>query len=493
MNRRTSPGFSEWAFVSAAIVVSIILLLQLYQYGSVRKLYPKGFLVAGIDVGGLSQEQAVQLLTERYIEAPVIVYHKEQPFEIRPNQIEYKLNFDLLMTRAQTERDRQDYWAGFWGYLWRQPINLRPVPLEPQDATFNEAKLREVVQLFVDQLDATSQPPQAVGGSMSFQYGTTGLVTNIESSLKEIVGAFYRPKSREAHLVLEEQTAQTPTIELLYTLLTNRLQEFETQSEAIGSVFVIDLASGEEIGYNEMIPMSGMTVIRLGILLEALRVVDFENPSEKLLFDTVAADGDTKTVNRLLSLIGGSGDDGFRGADRVTYTLQKLGLQNSFIGCPYEFIGRICTQYTTPANTIDNPIIDPSPYYQTTAEDMGVLLSMVYSCSKEDGGALQLLFAGEIDSADCQLMIDALKKNRTGSLIEQGIPPDTPVAHRHGWQSDSYGDAGIVFSSKGDYVVVEFTHKKGWLAWEQSAPLMADLARGVYNYFNFENPYLVQR
>ena len=491
MNRRTSPGFAEWTFVTVTIIVSIALLLQLYQYGSVLKLYPNGFMVAGIDLGGLSQDQAVELLTQRYIEAPVIVYHKEQPFEIRPNQIEFKLNFDLLMSRAEAERNRQDYWSGFWGYLWRQPINLRPVSIESQDATFNETKLREVLQLFVDQLDANSQPPQAVSGSMSFEYGTEGLVTNVESSLKEIVAAFYRPKSREAYLVLEEQTAKTPTIDLLYTLLTNRLQEFEAQAEAAGSIFVVDLNTGEEIGYNETLPMSGMTVIRLAILLEALRVIDLEDSTEKALFETVATDGDNKAVNRLLTLIGN--DDAFRGADRVTVTLQQLGLKNSFLGCPYEFIGRICTQYTTPANTIDNPSLDPSPYYQTTAEDMGVLLTMIYSCANDNTSPVQMLFPNEIDSADCQALIEALQKNRTGSLIEQGVPPDTPVAHRHGWQSDTYGDAGIVYSPRGNYVVVEFTHKKGWLAWEQSAPLMADLARGVYNYFNFENQYLVQR
>jgi beta-lactamase class A len=70
------------------------------------------------------------------------------------------------------------------------------------------------------------------------------------------------------------------------------------------------------------------------------------------------------------------------------------------------------------------------------------------------------------------------------------VPPDTPVAHRHGWSGDTHADAGIVYSPGGDYVLVEIFHQKDWLPWDRSSPLMADISRAAYNYFNFDRPYL---
>ena len=83
-----------------------------------------------------------------------------------------------------------------------------------------------------------------------------------------------------------------------------------------------------------------------------------------------------------------------------------------------------------------------------------------------------------------------MRRNRIGSLLEAGLPPDTPLAHRHAWVGDTHADAGIVFSPGGDYVIVEIFYQQEWLPWEKSSPLMADVARATYNYFNFDNPYL---
>jgi len=83
-----------------------------------------------------------------------------------------------------------------------------------------------------------------------------------------------------------------------------------------------------------------------------------------------------------------------------------------------------------------------------------------------------------------------MSQNEIGSLIEEGVPPETPVAHRHGWLADTHGDAGIVFSPGGDYVIVQFLYKPDWLEWETSAPLLANMSRATYNFFNFDQPYL---
>ena len=47
-----------------------------------------------------------------------------------------------------------------------------------------------------------------------------------------------------------------------------------------------------------------------------------------------------------------------------------------------------------------------------------------------------------------------MAQNKIGSLLEEGVPQETAVAHRHGWISDTHGDAGIVFTPEGNYVIV---------------------------------------
>jgi hypothetical protein len=70
-----------------------------------------------------------------------------------------------------------------------------------------------------------------------------------------------------------------------------------------------------------------------------------------------------------------------------------------------------------------------------------------------------------------------MEQNKIGSLLEEGLPPGTLLAHRHGWISDTHADAGIVFTPAGDYVIVEFLYKPDWLEWELSSPLLSDVSR----------------
>ena len=91
---------------------------------------------------------------------------------------------------------------------------------------------------------------------------------------------------------------------------------------------------------------------------------------------------------------------------------------------------------------------------------------------------------------ECQQTLDYMRQNKIGSLFEAGVPPETAVAHRHGWISDTHADAAVISTPGGDYVIVAFLYKPDWLEWELSSPLLSDISRATYNYFNFDNPYL---
>jgi beta-lactamase class A len=115
---------------------------------------------------------------------------------------------------------------------------------------------------------------------------------------------------------------------------------------------------------------------------------------------------------------------------------------------------------------------------------------MIYYCAQGQGGTLSAVYAGQLTQGECQNLLSYMSKNKIGSLIEEGVPQETAVAHRHGWISDTHGDAGIVFSPGGDDVIVQRLYQPDWLEWAVSSPLLAEISRATYNFFNFDNPYL---
>ena len=491
--RRSAPGFGQWVLVTLTIILAGFLGFQLYEYGIQRNLFPAGLQVAGVDVGGMTRAEAEAALTARYIDASIRIYYGEIPIEIEPAEAEFTLAFDKLISRAERERDEQAYWPGYWGYLWNRPIDLEPVVLIDEYFSYNPEALRDTLQTIANQFDVQADPPQPVGSTMSFQYGTPGVVSNIDASIDDVLAALQRPVDREAHLVLENISTSEPDIRLLSTLLVNSVKEFEARSGGVASLYVADLKQSSEVSYQAEMPVSGMNVLRIPLLVEVVRILDAQPlPQQMDLLREAATSDDGAMADALLMVIAGE-EDPEKGAVLFNEAMGRIGLGNTFISCPFSAEDTTrCIPRETTANTTEYNGIAPDPHRQTTAEDIGLLLSMLYYCAEADGGALRAIYGAEMPANKCQLVIDLLASNRIGSLIEEGVPDEATVAHRHGWQTDTYGDGAIIYSPGADYVLVEFMHKPGWLAWEVSSPLMADLSRATYNFFNFDSQFLGQ-
>lgn len=489
MNRRSTPGAGQWFTVALMVTTTVFLLVKLFQYASLRGHFPAGLTIASVDVGGMSAEQASEILTNRYIDAPIVIYHGEQRYEVGPAEAEFKLDLEAMLSRADYERDQQDFWAGFWGFLWGRPVEVQPVPLS---ASHNREALREVLKKIAALTDQPAQPPQPVPTTLSFQYGESGTLTNIEASFADVEAALYRPSGREAHLIVEPRQPARPEMNLLRRMLVNSLQDFEQATGGVASLFIMNLQTGEEIAINADVAMSGIDLLKIPIVLETFRLLD-STPTlsqNQLISDTLVVRPDHLSANSLLNVIVGQ-DDPYAGAAIVTQSVQRLGLINTFMVTPYDVEVRAGTRpVETPANTVEGLRTQPDAYKQTTAEDIGTLLSMIYYCAQGQGGTLSAVYGEQLTQTECQTIVAYMSQNDIGSLIEEGVPPEITVAHRHGWISDTHADAGIVFSPGGDYVIVQFVYKPDWLEWEVSSPLLANISRATYNYFNFDSPYL---
>ncbi|MCA9983799.1 MAG: hypothetical protein KDE59_05885, partial [Anaerolineales bacterium] len=215
MSRKNSPGLGQWLTVSLIVILVMFLLYKLLQYGSFRQNYPAGLTIAGVDVGGYNREQAESILSDRYLNAPLIIYHGENRIEIPPTQLDFQLDLEAMFSQADYEKAQQDYWSGFWGFLWGQPVEIGSVQLAAQH---DQEALVDVLDTIKLNYDVPAQPAQPVPGGFQFQYGETGVEVDVEASLDDVTSALYRPTDREAFLTLRTVTPERPGLNLLARL-----------------------------------------------------------------------------------------------------------------------------------------------------------------------------------------------------------------------------------------------------------------------------------
>jgi hypothetical protein len=223
-------------------------------------------------------------------------------------------------------------------------------------------------------------------------------------------------------------------------------------------------------------------VLNIAILEEVYRALELPLAPETadLLSDTMGAADGVLEANLLLSNALGDGD-GYQGVQDLSASMTYLGLVSTFLAAPYD--EPVSLTIATPANLRTDITTDPDPRAQTTPLDVGLLLEMIYQCS-QSGGGLMAAYPGAFSVEECGQMIEWMANNRIDSLIEAGVPAEIKLAHKQGITGDTHADAGLVFSPGGDFVLAVFLYRPEWLPWEESAPLIADIATVAYNYFN---------
>ncbi len=489
MRRNTGPSPVWTAFKRTLLIVLTLGLLaylgyQMMVYLQARRFLPEWTTIADVPVGGLSLEEAGERVSAIY-SAPVILVHRGEALELNPADVGFTLDVDTMLAEAERYRTSQDFWRGYAfhviGWTW-EPMEV------PLRASHDAARLQQMIEIVAGWLDEPATGPQILSERSAFRQGTAGFVTNVEASLPLVEEALYRPEARTVSLAITEQEAGALTLAVLEGVIRGQLEQFD----GLGIVYVQDLQTGEEILINSDAAISGTSVLKIAIFMEAYRALN--NPPNEyvqgLFYDT-AARSSNFGANLLLHVVAGE-DNTYRGADILTESLRRLGLVNTFMAVPYDAAApphRPFT-YATEANSQSDVTEDIDPTMQTTAEEIGALLSMIYYCSK-GGGTLLAVYPDQLTPEECQSIIDLMILNEEGNLIRYGVPAGTPVSHKHGWARGTHADAGIVLSPGGDYVLVEYLHRPGsWLQADESFPILREISRAVYNYFNFGDPYL---
>ncbi len=479
-------------FLTGTLLLLLFLFLgyRALQYWLAQDQLPTGLTIADVDVGGLDREEAATRIRQVY-STPLVLQHQSEQVAIDPADAGFALDLDQMLAEAEAYRDQLTFWQGYVQFLLGRVLDPTQIPLQ---ATYDQTALRQQIETVAAYLDKPATLPQLQVAEGNYTPGEPGYVTDVEASLPLAEKALFqaKPEARQVTLVLQVQEPEELNIHVLEEQLRREVDRAKARGY-FGSVFVMDLQTGEEVSINADVVLSGLSILKIAIFIAAYRALDQPpNEYEQQLFYSTAVQSSNYGANQLLHIVAGENNT-YEGAAQLTEFVQRLGLVNTFMAIPYDaaFVPTRPQTYVTPANSLPNTSTKPDIARQTTAEDVGTLLSMLYYCAK-GGGTLLALFPGEITPEECQAIIDVMILNVEGNLIRLGVPENVPVSHKHGWGDNlTHGDAGIVFSPGGDYVIVTYLHQtEGFIISDITFPILWELSRLTYNYFNYTDPYL---
>ena len=98
-------------------------------------------------------------------------------------------------------------------------------------------------------------------------------------------------------------------------------------------------------------------------------------------------------------------------------------------------------------------------------------------------GSFSVVFAGKLNNVHCEQILELVGQNKVVGLLDLALP-NTTVLHRQSWDDYNHGDAAIVRSPGGDYVLVVMLSSANKLDWGTTVPMMNDVARAAYGFFN---------
>ena len=489
---RNREAFSALRIISVLLILVAIILtiFQLLQYSRVRAYLPSGLKIANVDVGGLDRTQAAQQLSEVY-SVPVEMRYKGEAIHLNPDVVDFQLDIESMLAAADLERTEQPFWEGFIDFLWGRTTVPQEVPLR---ASYSEARLRDYLDDIALRYDQPAIAATPIQGSVNFEAGIPGTALDPDGSVLLIENSLFSINNRILNLPLKRIEPSRPVFENLEILLKQTIDSSEF--EGLAGIYLQDLKTnkelhfayqnGEDLPVNPDIAFTASSIIKVPIMVSSFRRIDDTSDTEtmKLMEDVI-----TKSGNESADWLMDREIDPTRGPLFVSDDMLELGLENTFLAGYFTLGSPLLAVVESPANQRTDISTDPDPYNQTTPSDMGMLLEDIYQCSKEGGSALIAAFPSEITQQECQHMNTLLINNRLPLLLTAGLPEGTQIAHKHGWVTtngviNTIGDAGIVYTLGGDYVLVVFLHNPEQLIWDPASLLVAELSRAVYNYYN---------
>ncbi|MBM3244794.1 MAG: serine hydrolase [Candidatus Omnitrophica bacterium] len=251
--------------------------------------------------------------------------------------------------------------------------------------------------------------------------------------------------------------------------INDEIKEFKGEA----GIVIKDLQTGCEFSYNKAKLFPSASLAKIPIMAASFLAADQGRikldrnialkGSDKLTGSGALKDmpsGTTFSVERLIGLMIYDSDNTATNMVTNTVGMDYLGKAFKNFGLKNTDLSRKIADYKSRDNGIEN---------YTTAEDMALLLEKMYGRN----------LGNKSVSEKCIAM---LKLTRMNDRIPKYLPVETIVAHKTGLEKEVCHDVGIVFTSKGDFIIcILIKHANSNSV--PSKELIAKISMHTYGYF----------
>ena len=503
-SRRRRRGLPVLLILSLLMVLaaSALLLNELVLFSQREEQLSAGITAGGVNVSGLSQNDAVARWEQAYAQ-PIQMYYSDvngdHPIMLHPDQLGWRISSAPMLADALAAGEADGgFWRRFLDYMLGNEQTLpRDIPLL---ADYQEEALAAFLHDVGLRYDSKAGAPGYDLQTLTVFPGESGYALNIPAAMKAIDAALRRVDARTVDLPIDSMVNNPPTLLTLQNLMIDYLDSqgfiHDGQTTA-ASLFVLDLLTGEEINLLGDVAYSAASTIKAPIMIDFYRLLEREpSPDEAWLLANSLLCSNNASSNLIMEIIGGG--DGFAGLQSVINTLQHIGVGNTYISAPFylgvegQQLGAIPAPSTSPNAAYDT---NADPFNQTTAEDMGSLFNLLYDCAEFGSGLAASYPDGQITQSECRQMLELMSANDIERLLQGGIPRQARISHKNGWIFDTVGDAGVVYSPNGRHYVISIFlwEQTDFQDYEKLWPLVEELSRAAWNFFNPQNTLLAPR
>lgn len=478
-------------------------LLRLYSAYRVQAApVMQGVLIGERDYHDVQSGAELAARLRAQAETPVVVTFRDQRVVLTPEEVGFKIDVDRILEDAAAYLEGPFFLRSALRRLLGLPPEIRHVPiyysidraratawlqaldaevrtpphdyhLLPVDRDWLAAELGAETQLHEIGFLHLPYP------DWTWRAGEPGYRIDVAASLETMADAFIEPGERNWKLAVVEEPGPAPAL----AQLERALDDFTSQFMGFASFYLQDLTTGEVASFDSQVAFSGMSTLKLLIVMAILRDLEgiVSNPDLGQWIDLALGQSNNSAANLLLEALG---DGSVREGVRIfTQFAQRLGLENTYMLTGYDDI-EVMTPLVTPANAQQEWNTRPEPNLQSTAGDMGRTLAGIYECTQGRGMFIET-FPGEILPEECDAILFYLSHNDFSEMLWRGLPPtDSPIIlHKHGFTDEHHADVALIWGPAGPYVVSLFLFRPVWLDWPVSNSTMYNVSRISWRFF----------
>lgn len=467
-----------------------LFIVELLNFSRQQDRLGASVNVAGVQVGGMLPGEAVATWESEF-SGPLTLWYDGSPILLEPAAIGFRINNAAMLAeaRAASSGGAANWLRFFHGLIGEESRSNVSIELV---AAWQGSLLEQVLREIALRYDRPPEDGALDLETLTIRPGAGGRALDVSAAIQRIELALRGDGPRDVELPLVDTRPGQVHVGILEDLIRSWLDAqgfiYDGQS-TLASIYIADLIGGEEIRLNADVAVSAASTIKLPIMLDYYRSLNLApNDDEAWLMANSLLCSNNASSNLIMQIIGG-GDNIFRGLASVTANARFLGARNTFITAPFDLgvEGQLLGS-NAPPPTSANPRFDTDPdaYNQTTAEDLGALLGMVYDCAYLGSGLLAARPDGDYTRNECRQMIELMSGNDLLRLLQGGLPPGTRISHKNGWLENLHGDAGIVFPPNGrNYIIAVFVWEDSeFFSYQRAWPLIEGVSRAAWNYFS---------